>query len=105
MAPPMKRCLDCPALTPNSRCPVHEKANAAKRIMGRARQEQRRRIIARDGRRCAACGKGPLLDRDIEIDHVRAVAAFPLGTAPAVVNADANMVVSCRACNRAKGSR
>lgn len=90
-APSICAAPGCPNVRP---CPVHP---VAPRLMGRRRKEARERVIQRDGRYCADCGRGPLADRDIHIDH-----RLPLiqgGT-----NGDGNLQVTCRECNLGKGA-
>ena len=53
------------------------------------------RVARRDNYTCQLCGT-PLLDRDIEFDHV-----IPIGRGGATK--ESNLRVTCRKCNRAKG--
>ncbi len=59
----------------------------------RAQQEQRRRILARDGYRCGWCG-GPAT----EADHVTP-------TSRGGADTDDNLMASCTPCNRSRGNR
>lgn len=82
---------NCPNLRP---CPAHP---VTPRLMGRHRQAQRAATIQQHGRYCQACGRGPLRNSDIHIDHRQALAAGG-------PEAPTNLQVLCRACNLGKGA-
>jgi 5-methylcytosine-specific restriction endonuclease McrA len=59
-----------------------------------------RRVLERDGGVCVYCGA---FVEDLQIDHVRPRAHFPVDAPPAEVHATGNLVTACEDCNSAKG--
>lgn len=66
----------------------------------RAGADLQLRVAARDGWACVYCGAGGV---PLQVDHVRPCAHFPAAAGRAQVNAPANLVTACEACNGAKG--
>ncbi len=60
---------------------------------GSAWQTQRRRVLDRDGWRCAACGK-ELVGGDATVDHLEPISWNPGAKVP-----DSALRAMCRACN------
>jgi 5-methylcytosine-specific restriction enzyme A len=103
---PLRRCLDCPKLTLESRCPEHKRAHQRARDFARRGDPMRqlRRSAAwaklsREAREaqpwCTRCGT----TQDLTADHV----VSPLrGGAPLD---PANVQVLCRPCQNKKGDQ
>ena len=62
------------------------------------RQILRAAVIAKRGRTCMYCGKGPLYKKALHLDHIVPRA---LGGKDEVQN----LIVSCRLCNQRKGKK
>lgn len=58
-------------------------------------EKTRQRILTRDGRRCAYCGKDNLAGADATVDHI-----LPIEHGGG--DDDANLVAACRTCNGRK---
>jgi 5-methylcytosine-specific restriction enzyme A len=101
---PVRPCLDCGALTKESRCPEHKAAaqrrrdeargSAAERGYDSAWQRVRAHVLERDGHRCYYCGAAANT-----VDHL-----VPFGRGGARLD-PANLVAACRFHNSSKGNR
>jgi hypothetical protein len=105
---PLRMCLDCGALSDQSRCPTHRRARdqargrgsaAARGYDGRYRRLRAQAIaahIARFGYVCAGWGRMPHTAEKFSIDHV-----IPLSMGG--LNELSNFQVLCLGCNQRKG--
>lgn len=106
---PLKPCLDCGALSPNSRCPAHTRAQTqrydqAKRIRRphtHAEDVRRAKAVAEHraqfGDWCPGYNRPPHLSTDLTADHPIAVARGGAEDQP--------LTVLCRPCNSSKQHR
>lgn len=101
----LRPCIEpaCPALTPKTRCPEHQRqrerqrGSATQRGYGVKHREARRKTLRRTPF-CVRCYTTGTKENPLTADHI--VAKVKGGA-----TAEANYQTLCRDCNSAKGSR
>lgn len=66
---------------------------------GKTWEQQRQRVLARDGWRCTRCHK-ELIGGDATVDHVS-----PISLSDSKTYDDSELIAMCRACNSRKGDK
>ena len=100
----MKRCIEpnCSALTPHTRCSIHQHGRNSMRLSGRALMAARASMAAALRLSPQPCpnGDGLVTADAFDLDHIRPIESFPIGTPFDVVNAWGNLRARHVKCNR-----